>query len=159
MTKKHTQKPDSHKLVEELQNQVNDLTEALKRERADSINLRRRHDEDLANLKNRVKASVVADLLPAIDNLERALKHTPADLKNNSYVKGVEAVVKQFDKSLESIGVSRIASVGQPFDPRLHEAVSMEEGSGGQEIVVEELRPGFMIGNEVVRHAMVKVTN
>ena len=62
---------------------VAELTEALQRERADAANIRRRHDEQIARLKDLVKAGVVSDLLPVIDNVERALKHVPADLSGN----------------------------------------------------------------------------
>lgn len=144
--------------IAELEAKLADLTNALQRERADAINLRRRHEEELTSLRDRIKANVVRDLLPVIDNLDRALKHTPADLLDNPYIKGIEVVSKQFDKSLEAIGVTRIMSVGQPFDPAVHEAVSMEEGNGSVEVVSEELQSGYKIGDEVIRHAMVRVT-
>jgi molecular chaperone GrpE len=137
--------------------QIAELTEALQRERADVINIRRRHDEQIAHLKDVIKASVVRDLLPVIDNFERALKHTPEDLKGNDYIKGVQGVVKQFEKTLTNLGVTRIKTVGQPFDPAWHEAVSMEEGDGTEEVVSEELQAGYALGDEVIRHAMVRV--
>jgi molecular chaperone GrpE len=136
---------------------IAELTEALKRERADAMNLRRRHETDVANLRTSVKAHVITDLLPVIDNFERALKHVPADLQGNDYVKGVQAVVKQFEKTLADMGVERIKTVGEHFDPHLHEAVGVEEGDGKQEIVSEELQAGYRLGDEVIRHAMVKV--
>ncbi len=144
--------------AESLLQQVSELTEALQRERADATNLRRRHDEQIASLRGAVKASVVRDLLPVVDNFERALKHVPDDLKGNDYIKGVEGVVKQFEKTLADLGVERIKTVGEPFDPHLHEAVSMEEGEGSQEVVSEELQSGYKLGDEVIRHAMVRVT-
>ena len=104
-----------------LEQQIADLTEALQRERADATNIRRRHDEQLASLRNVIKASVIKDLLPVIDNFERALKHTPDELKDNDYVKGVQGVVKQFEKTLSDLGVQRIKTVGEPFDPHWHE--------------------------------------
>lgn len=140
-----------------LENQVKDLTEALQRERADITNIRRRHDEQMASLRSSVKANVVRDLLPAIDNLERALKHTPKDLENHDYIKGVQGVVKQFEKTLKDIGVEKVETVGKEFDPKFHEAISMEDGEGNREVVSEELQPGYTLGNEVIRHAMVKV--
>ena len=143
--------------LEELQQQIAELTEALQRERADSANIRRRHDEQMASLKDMVKAGVVRDLLPVIDNFERALKHVPADLEGNDFIKWVQGIVKQFEKTLSDIGVQRIKTVGEVFDPHLHEAVSMEEGEGGQEIVSEELQAGYTLGDEVIRHAMVRV--
>ena len=137
--------------------EVAQLTEALQRERADVINVRRRHDEQIASLKTTVKAQVVRELLPAIDNLERALKHTPKDIADHDYVKGVNGVVKQFEKALSDLGVAKIKTVGEPFDANLHEAVMMEEGDGKTEVVSEELQSGYILGDEVIRHAMVKV--
>ena len=144
-------------LTEDLQQQIAELTDALQRERADVMNIRRRHEEQMAGLRTTLKAHVITDLLPVIDNFERALKHVPADLADNDYIKGVAAVVKQFEKTLADMGVERIATVGQPFDPRYHEAVSMEEGEGGEEIVTEEPQSGYKVGDEVIRHAMVRV--
>src|ERR1700722_1309394 len=83
-----------------LKQQIDDLTAAVQRERADSINLRRQYDDQIAGLKNLVKANVVRDLLPVIDNLDRSLKHVPKDLQGNDYVKGIEGIVKQFEKVL-----------------------------------------------------------
>jgi molecular chaperone GrpE len=139
--------------ITQLQLEVATLTEALQRERADAHNIRRRHDEQIAGLKDAVKANVVRDLLPVIDNFERALKHATAD---DDFTKGIKAIVNQFEKTLKDMGVHRIKTVGEPFDPSLHEAVSAE-GDGQQEIVSEELQAGFMLGQEVIRHAMVKV--
>jgi len=135
---------------------IKDLTEALQRERADAENIRRRHEEQISGLKDMVKASVVRELLPVIDNFDRALKHVPKDLTNNDYVKGVNGVVKQFEKTLADMGVERIETVGAAFDPHLHEAISVE-GEEGNEVVSEELQSGYKLGNEVIRHAMVKV--
>lgn len=148
-------KPDPR--IGQLEAQIAELTNALQRERADAINQRRRFDEQLTGVRVTVRASVAAELLPVIDNFERALKHVPADLEDNDYVRGVQGVVRQFEKTLETMGVERIATVGQPFDPNVHEAVSMEEGDGQQEIVSEELQAGYRMGNDVIRHAMVRV--
>ena len=143
--------------LEDLQLQIDQLTEALQRERADSTNIRRRHDLEMAGLRVRIKAAVIEDLLPVIDNFQRALKHVPEDLKDNDYIKGVQGVVSQFEKSLADMGVERIKTVGEPFDPSLHEAVSMEEGDGDQEVISEELQAGYRLGDDVIRHAMVRV--
>jgi len=148
---------DGSEEIDTLLQRVDDLTLALQRERADALNLRRRHDEQVASLQGSVKASVVRALLPVIDNFERALKHVPADLEGNDYIKGVAGVVKQFEKTLADLGVRRIKTVGQIFNPHLHEAVSMEEGNNGQETVSEELQAGYTLGDEVIRHAMVRV--
>lgn len=143
--------------ITELQQKIGELTEALQRERADAENLRRRTAEEKSHLGEFYKAMVVQELLPALDNLERAFKHTPKELKDNDYVKGVQGVLKQFEQCFAQLGVKRIKTVDEVFDPRLHEAVHMEEGDGTVEVVCEELQPGYLLGDEVIRHAMVKV--
>jgi len=152
-------KPEPTIDAEAWQQQIDELTAALQRERADVINIRRRHDEQLASLRTSAKASVVRDLLPVIDNFERALKHVPADLADNEYIKGIQSIVKQFEKILEQLGVQKIKTVGEQFDPHLHEAVSMEEGEGDREVVGEELQSGYLLGDEVLRQSMVRVRN
>jgi molecular chaperone GrpE len=143
--------------VSKLKAQNSELVEALQRERADVINVRRRHDEQITAIRNVVKASVIRELLPTIDNLERALKHAPKDIAEHDYVKGVSGVVKQFEKALTDLGVTKIKSVGEHFDANLHEAVSIEDGDGDKEVISDELQSGYILGNEVIRHAMVKV--
>lgn len=156
MSKKQRAESREQKTAELLK-QIDQLTEALKRERADAENLRRRYDQQIAELKTRVKADVVKDLLPVIDNFDRALNHVPKDLEKNDFVKGVEGIVKQFQKTLRDLGVERIKTVGEPFDPQKHEAVSMEDGEGDHEVVSEELQSGYTINNQTIRAAMVRV--
>ncbi len=143
--------------IEKLQLHVAELTNALQHERADATNIRRQHDEQVANLRTIVKSNVVKDLLPVVDNFELSLKHLPKDLENNEYIKGIQSIVKQFEKTLSDLGVERIKTVGEAFNPHLHEAVTMEEGEGTQEVVSEELQAGYKIGDDVIRHAMVRV--
>jgi molecular chaperone GrpE len=153
----HPGKPKQVVDLKQLQQQIVELTGALQRERADAENIRRRHDEQIGGLKNMVTANVVQQLLPVIDNFERALKHAPHDLKDNDYVKGVQGIVKQFEKTLTDMGVGRIQTVGEIFNPRLHEAISVDGEHGGHEVVSEELQSGYVLGDNVIRHAMVKV--
>jgi molecular chaperone GrpE len=149
MTKKPT--------IAELEQKIAELTDALQRERADATNLKRRTEEERAKMAGFYKAMTIQELLPALDNLERAMKHTPKDLKDHDYVKGVKSVLKQFEQCFAQLGVKRIKTVGEVFDPRLHEAIHMEDGEGTVEVVCEELQPGYRIGDDVIRHAMVKV--
>ena len=143
--------------IAQLEQQLAEMTEALQRERADAMNVRRRSEEERAKMAGFYKSLVIKELLPTIDNFERALKHIPKDLEDNDYVKGIKGVVKQFEEALAKLGVTRIKTVGEPFDPNYHEAVSMEEGEGTKELVSEELQSGYTMGEEVLRHAMVRV--
>jgi molecular chaperone GrpE len=140
-----------------LQSKIDELTNALKHERADSINLRRHYEDQLAGARTNMKVNIVTELLPVIDNIDRALMHAPKELANSDYVQGVQQVAKQLAKALEDLGVTRIVTVGQEFDPRYHEAVMMDEGEGTKEVVSQELLAGYQLGETVIRHAMVKV--
>jgi molecular chaperone GrpE len=145
--------------LKRLKQQVDELTNALQVERADALNVRRRAEEDKMKQAGYFKSEVVKAFLPFIDNFDRALKHAPSSKDNAEWLKGLKTVEKQLWQILESVGVSRIKTVGEPFDPKLHEAVQIEEGGHGtNETVVEEFTPGFSMGNEVIRHAMVKVS-
>lgn len=155
--KPHGQAKSKPIVPAELEQRIAELTDALQRERADAINVRRRADEQIAGMSNTVKAGVVRQLLPVIDNFERALKHMPAEAAGSDLAKGVQSIAKQFEKTLGDIGVVRIKTVGEAFDPHIHEAVSVEDTGDGQEIVSEELQAGYVLGGEVVRPAMVRV--
>jgi molecular chaperone GrpE len=146
-------KPDP----KELQSKIDELTEALQRERADATNVRRRAEEDRTKLASFYKVMIFRDLLPALDNLERSLKHIPKDLENHTYIKGIQGVVKQFEQCFKDLGLEKIKTVGEVFDPKLHEAVHLEDGEGHVEVVCEELAPGYRMGDDIIRHAMVKV--
>ncbi len=150
-------KKQPKKSAKELEQHIAELTDALQRERADAMNVRRRSEEERLKMSSFYKANVVRELLPVIDNFERALKHTPKDLEKHDYVKGVSGIVKQFEEILGKLGVERIKTVGEPFDPSLHNAVSHEDGGGKQEIVSEELQAGYTLGGEIIREAMVRV--
>lgn len=150
-------KTDPKPLFDESDQQIAALTEALQRERADSLNLRRRHEQEISSLRDYVKIDVIKDLLPVIDNFERSVKHIPENLKNDNYIIGIKAILNQFEKVIKDLGVEKIETVGHPFNPSYHEAVSMEEGEGDHEIVSEELQSGYKIGDQVIRHAIVKV--
>ncbi|HUY53167.1 MAG TPA: nucleotide exchange factor GrpE [Candidatus Dormibacteraeota bacterium] len=150
-------KSNSEPMFGESDQQIAILTEALQRERADSLNLRRRHEQEMSNLKNYVKTDIINDLLPIIDNFERSVKHIPEKLKNDDYIMGIKSILKQFEKVIKDLGVEKIETVGHQFNPAYHEAISMEDGDGDGEIVVEELQSGYRIGDHVIRHSIVKV--
>lgn len=145
------------KSIKKLQEQIVELTEALQRERADAQNLRRRHEEQLSGIKSLVQANVIREFLPVIDSCERLLHHISTNSKEAPWKQGVEQIYKQLEKTLADMDVERIKTVGEVFDPKLHEAVHMEDGDGSIEVVCEELQSGYKIGDEVIRHAMVRV--
>ncbi len=144
----------------ELEQQVGELTQDLQRIRADFENYRKRTETEKTAARDAGSAVTVQKLLPAIDNIERAIRHAPDDIAEHSWVKGVTGLTKQLDKSLENLGLQRIdASKGVSFNPDLHEAIQFDEDAeGDSEIVDEQLQAGYTLNGSVIRPAMVKVT-
>lgn len=158
-------KTDTEDLMEnEIENefaqQIGELTLDLQRTRADFENYRKRADMEKTAARESGQASAILKLLPVVDNIERAIAYTPEDIKDHKWVQGVASLVKNLDKSLESLNVKRIdAKPGAAFNPEFHEAIQFdEEAEGEQEVVSEELQAGYTLNGNVIRHAMVKVT-
>lgn len=150
--------PKSKKQLE-LEQQVDELTQDLQRTRADFENYRKRVEMEKTAARESGKSSTILKLLPVIDNIERAVAYTPDELKDNTWVQGIAGLVKNLEKSLESLNLKRIdAKPGSPFNPELHEAIQFDEDAeGDSEVIAEELQAGYKLGNEVIRHAMVRV--
>lgn len=144
----------------EFEQQLGELTLDLQRTRADFENYRKRVDAEKAAAREAGQSSAILKLLPVIDNIERAIAYTPEELKDNSWVQSVGGLVKNLEKSLESLNLKRIeATPGTEFNPELHEAIQFdEEATGEQEVVAEELQSGYTLNGHPIRHAMVKVT-
>lgn len=124
---------------------------------AEYDNFRRRSQKEKTELYADVKASAVKSFLPVYDNLERAIAQETSD---EAYAKGVEMIMSQFMKTLEGLGVSKIADIGEKFDPNLHNAVMhVDDEEKGENEIVEVFQKGFMLGEKVIRFSMVKVAN
>jgi molecular chaperone GrpE len=139
----------------ESQAKMQEYLDALQRERADFTNYRRRVELESSQLSRLASGTTIKKFLAAIDDLERALAHRPAD---DVWANGVELVYRKFQSILEAEGVTPMLAEGQPFDPNLHEAVMQEPSdtypSG---TVTAVLQQGYMHGDRVLRPAMVKV--
>lgn len=148
------------KKQEELEQHIEELTVDLQRTRADFENFRKRVDVEKAAAREAGHAAAIVKLLPAIDNIERAITHTPAELADNKWAQGVAALTKHVEKSLAGMNVTRIdANPGTVFNPELHEAIQFDEAAeGDQEVIAEELQAGYMLNGQPIRHAMVRVT-
>lgn len=127
----------------------------LQRSRAEFANFRRRNDQERAMLRQLVSRDVLAQFLPVIDDLDRALAAIPDQERGSGWVKGVTLIQSKLNGTVERLGVTKIDAVGKPFDPALHEAVSTEPGSSGS-TVVEVYQSGYQLGDMLVRPAMVK---
>ena len=124
---------------------------------AEYDNYRKRSQKEKDSLYGDIKASTVTAFLPVYDNLARALAQTTED---EAYRKGVEMIMTQFEQTLTKLGVEKIESLGQTFDPKLHNAVMhVEDEAKGENEIVEVFQEGFRLGEHIIRFAMVKVAN
>ncbi len=167
-TEKPTKKKSEHKktknevvkLTAELDKANADLAEAkdmLLRTAAEFDNFKRRTEKEKADISAFVKVEVLKQLLPVADNIGRAKSSDP---ESSEYVKGLEMIIKQLSTSLERIGLKEIEAEGKPFDPNFHEAVMhVEDDSLPENTVAQVLQTGYMIGDTVIRPAMVSVAN
>lgn len=128
-----------------------------RRLRADFDNFRRRKNEEMDRLAKSAAADLILQLLPVVDNMERAL--VSAQESEGPLASGVQLILRQFLEVLQQHGVEPIASVGQPFDPNLHEAVDYVQGadSAAPGTVIDEVRKGYILGDQVLRPSMVRV--
>ncbi len=142
---------------EEQRKDLEEYEDRIKRMMAEFENFKKRSDKERNGLYNSVMGDVITALLPVIDNLEKAVE---AQTTDEQYKNGVEMCLKQFKEVLEKNGVTEIKSVGETFDPSLHEAVSLvTDDRLGEKVIKEEYRKGYMIGDKVLRHSLVIVAN
>ena len=124
---------------------------------AEYDNFRKRSQKEKDDLYTLIKAETVGKFLPVYDNLERALAQETAD---EAYKKGVEMTMNQLVKVMEGLGVTSFGEIGEAFDPARHNAVMHVEEEGlGDNVIAEVFQKGFIVGEKVIRFAMVKVAN
>ena len=128
------------------------------RAQADFINYKRRNEQERQDFSRFANAELMLSLLPALDDLERALNSVPpAKSAKHSWLEGIRLVERKFKSSLEARGLTPIKALGESFDPNFHEAVRQDKGKEG--IVIEEFQKGYMLGDRVLRPAKVVVGN
>lgn len=146
-----------NKETSKLEKELEETTDRLKRVMAEFENYKKRSSKEREMLYNSLVADIVSSFLPVIDNLEKA---TDAKTEDENFRQGLELVLKQFKEVLTKFGVEEIKTVGETFDPEVHEAVSsVQDDTLGEKIIKEEFRKGYKIGTKVIRHSMVVVAN
>ena len=137
--------------------ELEETTDRLKRIMAEFENYKKRSGKEREMLYNSLLADIVSSFLPVIDNLEKAAE---AKTEDENYKQGLELVLKQFKDVLTKFGVEEIKTVGETFDPEVHEAVSsIQDETKGEKEIVQDFRKGYKVGTKVIRHAMVVVAN
>ena len=140
-----------------LQKDLDALQDKYMRLAAEYDNFRKRSQKEKDEIFDRAKISTLTALLPVYDNVERALKQPCQD---EAYAEGVQMIMKQLEDTFQKLGVTEIESEGVPFDPNKHNAVMhVEDENLGENMIAEVFQKGFMVGDKVIRFAMVKVAN
>jgi molecular chaperone GrpE len=143
--------------TEKLKAERDALLDRLARLQAEFDNARKRAVREQQEFREFAAADVIRNFLPILDSFERALK-AGGDASSNDFRNGIELIYRQFQDALQKIGVQPIVSVGQPFDPRLHEAVEMVDTSEVPDHhVLDELQRGYKYKERLLRPAMVRV--
>jgi molecular chaperone GrpE len=144
--------------LEELRRQLDERQDRLLRALAEADNIRRRAQRDREDFVKYANESLLRDLIPVLDNLDRALDAARSTAGAESVVAGVELIQRELLRVLERAGVTRYTTVGQPFDPTRHEAIArVVSAEAAPDTVVTETAPGYLLNGRVLRPAMVAV--
>ena len=164
---KETAKPEKEKKekktkkdaeLEKVKAELESKNDLLLRTAAEFDNFKKRTERERAGAAEYAKANVIKELLPILDNIDRAA--ALEDKTGADYIKGIEMIVKQFEALVGKLGITEVAKAGDTFDPNCHEAVMhIEDETLGENVIAEVLQKGFKIGDTVIRPAMVKVAN
>ncbi len=127
---------------------------------ADFENFKRRKAQELADSSRFASEEAVRTMLPVLDNLRRAVEHAPEGGAEDFFVNGLHLVVREFEAALERLGVTRVAAVGERFDPAQHEAIGgVESDDVDDDTVIDELVPGYRLHDKLLRPAVVRVAH
>jgi molecular chaperone GrpE len=140
--------------------EVADLKQQVLRVHADFDNFKRRTQEERAEVFDTARAEMALKLMPVIDNFDRAAEHVPEEIQKDPWYQGIEGIRKQFTDLLTELGIERIESVGEEFDPNRHEAISHEPSDEhDKDIISKEFEAGYALGDSVIRPAKVNVSS
>ncbi len=144
--------------VTRLQALSDEHLEGWRRAKADYLNLKKQTEKEKMDIAQFAVAQTIMSFLPIYDNLARALQHVPAEAHDQEWVKGLGHIRKQFEDAIKSLGLTIIPTVGQPFDPLKHHAVSKQKREGVEPgTILDEVKSGFMAGDRVLEPASVVV--
>lgn len=149
---------DVSQKIEAIQAQANEYLAGWQRARAEFANYKKRVEREMKDSHSSAAGNVLKDILPAIDDFERAMSHVPENLQGDPWVGGVGMILRKFNKMLDDYDVTVIDPTGEPFDPNRHEAIGSEpsdEVEAGH--VTATMQKGYVLGDRVLRPALVKV--
>lgn len=156
-----TKKDKTSEKVKELEAKIQSLEEKSLREKAELINFRRRKEEETSRMLKYANEDIVKELLPIIDNFERAIDMDDDNLEDevSKFLAGFKMIYCNFNNTLEKYGVTEIKAMNAEFDPTIHQAVMTEHRDGVEAgMVIEVLQKGYQLKDKVIRPSMVKVS-
>jgi molecular chaperone GrpE len=157
--KKELNPEEIKKKLEECEKQKDGYLAGWQRARADFLNYKKEEIERIGEILKYANAELILNILPILDNFEKAEKEIPEDLKNDKNIKGFLQIKIQFQNFLKNQGIEGIKAVGEKFDPNFHEAVEqvpIEKEESGK--IIEEIQKGYKLNGKVIRPAKVRVT-
>lgn len=150
--------PDDQQLeIIQLREEAERNFDSYQRAVADLANYRRRKEQEILRVAEQSRRAVLKQFLPVVDDFERALNAADADESSAGWSEGFRLIERKLRSVLEAEGVRPMETIGEEFDPRLHEAVQVEDGASNPDTVVAEFAKGYYIGDDVLRPAVVKV--
>ena len=158
---KKVKKDVNKEKIVELENKIKELEEALLRKDADLINYRKRKDEEVSRMLKYKDEDIAKDILPIIDNFERAINLDDDNLDDelSKFLEGFKMIYCHLEEILGKYEIKEIAETNVPFDPNIHQGVLTEKVDGLEaNMVAEVMQKGYMLKDKVIRHAMVKVS-
>lgn len=156
---KLSQEDDKNTVALDLAKENQDLVNHLQKLQAEFDNYRKREDDTRTRLLDMAKENALIEILPILDNIDRASNSIPDDIKDNSWVKGIEFISTQISQTMNKIGIERFISLGEMFDPHKHEAIEEIDSDQVAGTIVKEVNAGYRIGSRIVRPASVVIAS
>ena len=149
---------NKQKKLSELETKCQEYLNGWKRAQADYENLKKETDKKVRDLVEYSQANMILEILPVYDHFKLALRHIPDNQRKEEWVKGILYIKKQFKDFLKSLDIVEIKTVGEEFNPELHEAVAREESKEADNQIIKEVKPGYKIKDQVLQPAQVIVS-
>ncbi len=164
MTKEENKKEDKKRSddimkedLKKLEKEKEEYLNGWQRARADFINYKKNEISRITDAKKSEKRKIILEILEVVDNFELAEKNIPPKEKENDYIQGLLKIKDQLISFLEKMNVKSFETIGESFDPNLHEAVAMIDSDKESDTIVDEIRKGYLLDGELLRPARVKV--
>ncbi|MFA6391200.1 MAG: nucleotide exchange factor GrpE [Patescibacteria group bacterium] len=145
------------KELETAKNQAEEYLNGWKRAKADYINFKREQEQRQAELMEFATAGMLLDIFPLVDQFKQAMKHVPKEIESSDWIVGVKHIQSNLNNVLKGMGIEEIKTVGEKFNPEMHEAIEEVESEMEKGMVTEELTTGFRLNGRVIQPAKVKV--